>query len=316
MVGREDAHPVILVCGEALIDLAETATGQYTARPGGSPFNVAVACARLGVPVAYFGRLSSDHFGARLRSALAMEGVDLGYALSGAEPTPLAFVHLEPGQEPDYSFYVSGTADGQFLADDLPADLSPRVRAVHLGSLSLVLEPGASALEVLLRRESGRRLISLDPNVRPSLIPDRHDYERRLLSWLPHVHLLKASEADLGWLYPGEEPEAIARRWIAAGPDVVLVTLGRQGAIALSSSHTVFRAAPAIEVVDTVGAGDSFMAGVLAALSTRGALDQTALPELSEPQLAATVDYALQVAAITCKRPGADPPRSHELCHM
>ncbi len=265
------------------------------------------------MPVAYFGRLSTDQFGSRLRSVLAEEGVDLRHALIGEEPTPLAFVHSQPGREPDYTFYVQGTADHNFRPEDLPATLSREVRAVHFGSLALVLEPGASALEELLRREAADRFISLDPNVRSSLIPDRATYVRRLLSWLPHVDLVRASEADLAWLYPEETVEVVARRWLAAGPALVVVTLGSRGAIAFTLSQSVLRAAPQVNVVDTVGAGDSFMAGFLSALNSEGALRKGALHSLAEADLARALDPALRVAAVTCGRPGADPPRYHEL---
>ncbi|PZR69721.1 MAG: carbohydrate kinase [Candidatus Dormiibacter spiritus] len=303
----------MLVCGEALIDLAETGAGRYSARPAGSPCNVAIACARLGVPVAYFGRLSTDHFGSRLRTVLVEEGIDLRHTLSGNEPTPLAFVHLEADREPQYGFYVEGTVDHKFGAAELPRALSGEIRAVHFGSFSLVLEPGASAFEALLRREAADRVISLDPNVRPSLIPERAAYVRRLLTWLPNVDLVKASEADLAWLHPGEIPEVVARRWLAPGPALIVVTLGSRGAMAITPHQSVFRATPQVEVVDTVGAGDAFMAGLLAALGSEGALQKDALHRLSDPALARTLDHALRVAAITCSRPGADPPYEHEL---
>lgn len=274
---------------------------------------MAIACARLKVPVAYFGRLSTDHFGSRLRAVLAEEGVDLRHALSGDEPTPLAFVHLVAGQDPDYTFYVQGTVDHKFGAADLPVTLSREVSALHFGSLSLVLEPGASALEELLRRESAHRFISLDPNVRPTLIPDRATYVRRLSSWLPHLDVVKASEADLAWLHPEETADAVARRWLAAGPRLIVVTLGSRGAIAIRSGQSVFRAAPHVDVVDTVGAGDSFMAGLLAALGSEGALEKGALHRLADSDVARMLNHALQVATITCSRPGADPPHYHEL---
>lgn len=244
---------------------------------------------------------------------LTDEGIDLRYVLSGNEPTPLAFVHLVAGQEPDYTFYVQGTVDHKFGPADLPVTLSREVTVLHFGSLSLVLEPGASALEELLRRESAHRFISLDPNVRPTLIPDRATYVRRLSSWLPHLDLVKASEADLAWLHPEETAEAVAQRWLAAGPRLIVVTLGSRGAIAITSGQSVFRAAPRIEVVDTVGAGDSLMAGLLAALGSEGALQKGALHRLADSDLARMLDHALQVAAITCSRLGADPPHYHEL---
>ena len=167
---------MILVCGEALIDLVPASAGDepaYVARAGGSSFNVAMGLGRLGAPVGFLGRISTDRFGRMLRGRLEADGVDCSLVEDGDEPTTLAVVQIEAGSEPVYVFYGEGTADRMFSTDHPPADLPDEVTAIHLGSISMVREPGASAFEAVMRREHGRRVLTLDPNVRPSLVGER-----------------------------------------------------------------------------------------------------------------------------------------------
>jgi fructokinase len=304
---------VILVAGEALVDMTPHRCGEgigYLPRPGGSPYNVAIGLGRLEVPVAFLGRLSTDAFGRLLRGHLEASRVSLAYVVDAAEATTLAFVHLE-GAEPEYSFYTEGTADRMLLPAHLPA--IPAGAALHFGSLSLLLEPGASTLEGLMRRESRRRLLSLDPNVRPSLIADREAYVRRLEGWVGLVDLVKVSRADLAWLYPGEPAEAVAARWLGLGPAAVLVTLGRDGSLAVATSGRASAVSPRVEVVDTVGAGDAFTAATLASLHELDALDRSGLEALGAAPLKDLLAQANGIAARTCTRPGADPPWKKEL---
>lgn len=304
---------MILVAGEALVDMTPAACGEgvgYLPRPGGSPYNVAIGIGRLDVPVAFLGRLSTDAFGRLLRGHLEASHVSLAYVMDAAEATTLAFVHLG-GEEPEYSFYTEGTADRMLLPEHLP--LIPDGAALHFGSFSLALEPGASTLEGLMRRESRRRLLSLDPNVRSGLIPDRDAYIRRLEGWLSLVDLVKVSKADLAWLYPHQAPETVASRWLGLGPALVMVTLARDGSLAVGTTARAAAAAPQVTVVDTVGAGDAFTSAVLAHLHCRGALDRSGLEGLDAPQLEVLLAYANGIAAQTCTRPGADPPRKQEV---
>ncbi len=307
---------MILVCGEALVDLVPVPVGgeaAYLPRAGGSPYNVAVGLVRLGQEVAFLGRFSHDRFGRLLRDRLTANAVRLLGPPDGGGPTALAVVHLEPGGEPEFAFYGEGTADRSLAPSDLPAALPEGTAALHFGSISLVREPGASAFEELMRREAGRRVISLDPNVRPGLIADRAAYLRRLAGWLALADVVKVSRADLGWIQPGEEPEAVARAWLAAGPALVAVTRGAEGAIAFTATDRVAVPGIRVPVADTVGAGDAFTAGLLAGLAEDGRLDRSRLGELSEAVLEACLGFANAAAALTCTRPGAEPPTREEV---
>jgi fructokinase len=307
---------VIVVCGEALIDLtAVTVDGErlYRALPGGGPHNTAVALARLGVPVAFCGRLSSDAFGRQLRRSLIGNGVDDRFVVSGPEPTTLALVDLDDDGVPEFSFHGNGTADRLLAPADLPASLGD-ADAVHFGTLSLVLEPGATALEALMAREAGRRLVVVDPNVRPAVLGDRDAYRARVERWLRWSDVVKVSDADLAWLHPGEDPLAVCRRWAAgAGPVLVVLTRGPAGASACWAGGDVTVPAPTIEVVDTVGAGDAFGAGLLAELRRLDALRRDRVAGLGAADMTGALAFAVEVAAVSCTRPGADPPRLAEL---
>lgn len=301
---------MILVAGEALVDLtpARCADGAgYLPHPGGSPYNVALGLGRLAVPVGFLGRLSADSFGRLLREHLQDSQVSLDYVIDAETPTTLAFVHLRDDQEPEYAFYTEGTAGRVLLPEHLPA--IPEDAAMHFGSFSLALEPGASTLEGLMRRESRRRLLSLDPNVRPGLIPARDTYLRRLEGLVALADLVKVSAADLAWLYPREEPEAVAARWLGLGPALVLVTLGKDGSAGFGAAVQASAATEPVTVVDTVGAGDAFTSAALAFLHRHGALDRRGLEALDASELAALLAFANEIAADTCTRAGADPPR-------
>jgi fructokinase len=301
---------VILVAGEALVDLTPARCGDgtgYLPHPGGSPYNVAVGLGRLEVPVGFLGRLSTDTFGRLLRDHLHDSQVSLAYVVDAEDASTLAFVHLRDDEEPEYAFYTQGTAGRVLLPEHLPE--IPADAAMHFGSFSLALEPGASTLEGLMRRESGRRLLSLDPNVRPGLIADRDAYLRRLEGLVRLADLVKVSAADLAWLYPGEGPEAAASRWLASGPALVLVTLGRDGAAAFGAAARAAATTPPVAVVDTVGAGDAFTSAALAWLHRRHALDRRGLETLDAAALTELLAFANGIAADTCTRAGADPPR-------
>ncbi len=305
---------MLIVAGEALIDmtpLAHQGRTVYAPHPGGSPYNVAIGAGRLGTPTQFLGCFSQDAFGQLLRQHLAASGVGLDYVRERTNLTTLALVSPSASGEL-FSFYCENTADRMLYPQDLPPTLPPEA-ALHFGSYSLVLEPAASTLELLMRREARRRLISLDPNVRPFLIPDKEAYLERLLGWLELADLVKVSQADLAWLYPRESPEEIALEWQKQGPALVVVTLGGQGALALGPAGLVRVAAPAVAVVDTVGAGDAFMSGTLSWLWRAGLWSRSALEQLSAESLEALLHFAARVAALTCTRPGADPPWQAEL---
>jgi fructokinase len=312
---------VIAVIGEALIDLVSDPGDRDTlrARPGGSPYNTALGLARLGVPTALVARISTDSFGNRLRAHLVENGVSLDYAVAAPEATTLAFALLDAEGTADYEFYVSGTADWQWTPGELPATLPPDVSAVHSGSLALAIEPGASVLDDYLRRvrDSGAVTVSLDPNMRPQLMPDRDSARKRVERQVGHAHLVKASSEDIGWLYPREPLDAVLDRWLALGPALVVATLGANGALALGpGGRRLHVPAPTVRVVDTVGAGDAFTAALLAGLDEQEVLPKLrqGTPEpIDDAVLRPVLKRACSAAAITCTRPGADPPNREEL---
>src|ERR1035437_716448 len=307
---------MILVCGEALIDLVPVSACDepaYVARAGGSGLNVAMGLGRLGVPVGFLGRVSTDHFGRMLRSRLEADGVDCRFVQEGDEPTTLAVVHLGAGTEPEFAFYGEGTADRMFRVEDLPADFPDEVTALHLGSISLAREPGASAFEAVMRREHGRRVLSLDPNVRPSLVGERSAYLGRLEGWVSLADVVKVSRADLAWLYPGTAPEAAAAAWLARGPGLVVVTKGHDGVLGMTARDRVEVAGTPVVVSDTVSAGDAFTSGLLARLHAKGRLERSSVRDISADALRDCLAFANMAAAITCTRAGAQPPTLAEM---
>jgi fructokinase len=301
---------VIVVCGEALIDVIQNVDGTQRATPGGGPFNTARALARLGVPTAFLGRLSSDAYGRELAALLVADGVSLHLASTGPEQTTIAVADVDKAGVADYHFHVDGTSAPNLTADLLPEHLAPDVSALHLGSLGLVLEPMAETLLGLVEREREGRLVMIDPNIRRLLIPDR-DYRERLGRAIASATIVKASESDLAWLYPGMEMEQAARALLSEGTPLGVVTLGADGAFAAHRDFQVSVKAPQVEVVNTIGAGDSFGAALLAWLYDHEAIRRDLF--LDREQLEDALRYACLAAAITCSRPGADPPWKTEL---
>jgi len=310
----------VIVVGEALVDVtlagAPSAQGALamTARAGGSPANVAVGLARLGVAASFAGRISRDPLGAFLRGQLARSGVDTALCVDAPEPATVAIVGVDDAGGAAYSFHVEGTADWQWQPAELPANESGA--AVHTGSLAIALEPGASVIAdwVARQRAGGEVLVSLDPNVRPALVLDLPGYRRRLEGLVAQAHLVKVSDEDLAALEPSAEPLELARAWAALGPELVVVTHGAGGSTALRpGGEAVHCDAVAVAVLDTIGAGDAFTAGLLAFLAGRGALRVGVGEVLDSAALLDALAFAGRVAAITCTRAGADPPWRAEL---
>lgn len=301
---------MIVVCGEALIDMIDGGGGTQRAMPGGGPFNTARALARLGVPTAFLGRLSEDVFGRQLEQLLISDGVSLELASTGPDPTTIAVASVDGEGFAQYQFFVEGTAAPNLTRDMVPREFGPEVTALHLGTLGLVLEPMASTLVELVGRERGRRLIMLDPNVRNGLASES-DYRERLHGVISQTTIVKASDDDLAWLYPGLEHEQAAERILGEGVTLVAVTLGAEGAFGAHGGARARVSAPAVEVVDTIGAGDAFGAALLAWLHDHGAIR----PDLSldAEELKAALDYACLAASLTCARAGAEPPWKSEM---
>jgi fructokinase len=306
---------MIVCCGEALIDFLprKTADGQGAYQPfnGGSIYNTAMALGRLGVPTGMFTGLSTDFFGDMLRDGLTASKVSLRYARQWDRPSTLAFVKLSHGQA-RYSFFDDNSASRMLTLRDLPK-FDAKVKALHFGSISLIPEPGGANLEALLTREHRARVISFDPNIRASMIKDRRAHLARLNRMIAMADIVKASDEDVMWMTGKDDAKAAARKWRKLGAKIVVITRGAKGVEAFTATHTLTRAAAKVKVADTVGAGDTFTAGLLTALRSARLLDKKKLAALSAEQLDKALAFAARAAAITCSRPGADPPWAREL---
>ncbi|MEV0596096.1 carbohydrate kinase family protein [Nonomuraea cavernae] len=277
--------------------------------PGGGPANTAVALARLGGRTRFFGRISGDVFGGLFREHLAASGVDLSGCVDAAEPSTLAVASLDEHGQAGYRFYAEGAADWRWS----PAELGSRdlsgVSCLHTGSLALVREPGRQAVEAFAAAAAERVTVSIDPNVRPSLAR-RADYQ--VARWCGVADVLKLSDEDLAFLAPGEPVEQVCDAWHEAGARLIVVTKGASGALVSLAGARAEVAAPKVTVVDTVGAGDAFTAGLLHRLDERGLLGGR-LDDLDLATAAEAASFAARVAALTCAVAGADPPWAHQL---
>lgn len=311
---------MFLVCGEALYDFfCNTRLGEpqasldYTAVAGGSPYNVAIGLARLNTPVALLAGLSTDALGNNLKHLLAREGVDGRYLQHFDAPTTLAMVSLSGDGVPSYAFRGLGCADRALEVDRLPA-LDSAIKALHFGSFSAVVEPVGTALRALARREASHRLISYDPNVRLNPAPDIKQWRAVVAEMATLAHVIKVSDEDLELLYPQVALEDIARGWLKEGCELVFVTRGGHGADVFSLEHgRLSVAAPQVEVRDTVGAGDTFQAALLAWLADHDAVTPGKLRALNPEDLETLLRFACKAAAITCSRTGPDLPRRSEM---
>lgn len=301
---------MILCCGEALIDMLPRTTtegeGAFAPHAGGAVFNTAIALGRLGTPTGYFGGLSHDLFGQLLENNLAASNVDSRLAPRSDRPTTLAFVTLTDGQA-QYAFYDENTAGRMMRADDLPA-LGDDVDALFFGGISLVGEPAADAYKALALHEASRLPVMIDPNIRPGFITDEARYRARLDAMLAVSDIVKISDEDLHWL--GTTPEGLLA---SGGPKLVLMTRGAQGVEAHISSGSFEVPAQKALVVDTVGAGDTFNAGLLAGLSREGLLSKAAIASANPDMLRPAIELGARAAAVTVSRAGANPPWAEEL---
>lgn len=310
------------VAGEALVDLVPAPVGGYLEiAPGGSPANVAVGLARLGVATRLLARISDDPLGRRVRTHLEHNGVELDHAVTAAEQTSLALVTVAEDGGPSYDFRVAGTADWQWSADELRGALdggpAGPVVALHSGSLALTTPPGAAELRALMTRAAATATVSYDPNCRPLLMGRPADVLTGVHELLAVADVVKVSAEDLAWLCPDAGVDAVLEDWLDRGPALVTITLGSGGVLAGTADGVrTRRPALPVTVVDTVGAGDTFSAALLAGLHGRGllgAMRRPALRALDAPALDAVLDEAARAAAITCSRRGADPPTAAEL---
>jgi fructokinase len=307
---------MILSCGEALIDMLprETTLGEPAFSPyaGGAVFNTAIALGRLGAASGFFTGLSTDLFGEILDQTLAASKVDTSLCARSARPTTLAFVKLVKGQA-SYAFYDENTAGRLLSAADLP-DLPDNVGTLFFGGISLVNDPAASSYAEFQKRAAATgRVTMIDPNIRPGFITDAPAYRARIAAMIATADIVKLSDEDLHWLEGDGDLTTLARSILSRGPKVVFITEGARGARAVTATQDRFVAATKVDVADTVGAGDTFNAGVLASLDAADLLTRDGLTRLSDAALDAALSLGTRAAAITVSRPGANPPWSHEL---
>ena len=308
---------MILCCGEALIDMvaAPSLDGPdgFVPHSGGAVFNTAIALGRLGARAGMLTGLSRDMFGDQLADALKASDVDTTHIIRSVRPSTLAFVKLEDGQA-SYSFFDENSAGRMIRPEDMP-ELPSDITALFFGGISLASDPSASAYAALLERQGGSRAVMIDPNIRPLFITDAEGYRRRMAAMISQADIVKVSDEDLDWLNPAPltQAEKISAM-LDTGPSVVIVTQGAAGAIATLADGTSITV-PAVKtnVVDTIGAGDTFNAGFLAKLSELDLLTPEALGTLDPDALRDAMTYGARVAAITVSRAGANPPWANEL---
>lgn len=306
---------MIVCCGEALIDMLPRTLPDGTSvllpATGGAVYNTAIALGRLGETTGFFSGLSTDMFGRSLEADLDAAGVDTSFCARSARPTTLAFVELTDGQA-RYTFYDEGTAGRMLSQADLPV-LGESVAALHFGAISLIPEPCGGTYEALLRREASNRVISFDPNIRANFIGDAQAHRARMRRMIADSDIVKVSDEDLGWIEPDRSAEDAIDAWIGSGTAVVVMTMGADGARAFTARGPVEVPADPVDIVDTVGAGDSFDAGLLAGFRRQGLLSKPALRQITHSQLRDALRLATRVAAIVVTRAGANPPWQSEL---
>lgn len=309
---------MILVCGEALIDLfvdpPEGTEMPARAVAGGSPFNVAIGLNRLGIKTAFLGGISRDRFGQLLAETLVREGVDDRFLVRTDKLSTISAIATAHDGQPSYSFHGEGAADRSLELADLPAVLPAEVQALTFGSYTMVVEPVGSAFAALAERESGQRVISVDPNLRPTVVGDMARWSNAAERFYRSATLIKASDEDVRIAWDGQITIAeAASYWLDRGAKLVVITEGVRGAVAFSEAGSISVPGRQVAVQDTVGAGDSFHAALLAQLAKTGRLHPEAIAALDLAAIAELLTYATAAAAITVTRRGADLPTAAEV---
>lgn len=275
--------------------------------------NTAKALAQLGLPTQFLGRISKDNFGQNLLTELASYDVGVKHVVAAPEPTSLAAVEVDSGGAASYSFYLNETSNFNWQLNELPTDVS-MYQAIHIGTLALVMPPGDAVLFDWLKNLQNAPIVMIDLNVRPSVISDKTHYSEKLAPWIAQANILKVSEDDLDFLYPNQGWQEVAHQLLATFKlSLIAVTLGSGGAALVTPKIIVFENAPAVQVIDTVGAGDTFSAGLLFKLYEYGALDHQTLEILSNEDLQASLHFAVNAAALSCTKTGAVPPTRAEV---
>ncbi len=309
---------MILCCGEALIDMIPSTSDDgnttYAPHSGGAIFNTAIALGRLGVSTKMLTGLSTDLFGTQLREALEASLVDTSLVVESSNPTTLAFVQLVNGHA-KYTFYDENTAGRVFSEKDLP-EIPTDIAAIYLGGISLCSEPAADAYRAIAENESDNKVIMVDPNIRANFISDEAIYRERLDRMLACADIVKVSDEDLDWMIADTSlsQDTKMEQLIHKGASIVIMTRGKDGAKAMMADKSIVEVpSKLVEVVDTVGAGDTYNAGFIAKLSELSVLDKTSIKNIDKSQLSEALSFGASVAAVTVSRAGANPPWKHEL---
>ena len=313
---------MILGCGEALIDMVPQPGAMYRPCCGGSPYNTIIAAARLGVPTAFLAHFSQDFFGEMLFKRLTENNVDTRFIRRTGENTMLAFVKLEAGGEPLYTFYTEGTASVSFEQKDIPKNLMQEIECIYFGSVAMTMEPIGTSIETFVQQygREGGPVISYDPNVRPFMIKNRVAFVERAERLMACANIVKISKADAEYIYPDLSFDERIEKILFAGRGgrLLVCTLGRDGALAVlktGAGHTIRARAPIVDlpVLDTIGAGDTFHGAFLAFLSRTGRLSRPSIDAMTEQYLSAALLFANKAASLVCSREGAEPPALAEV---
>lgn len=312
---------MVISLGEALIDFIyrETdGTPSFVPSPGGSPYNTSIALKRLGIPTSYLGKLSSDLFGKMLLEHLEKNNVDTKTVIPSDKPTTLAFAKIVEGIA-EYAFFTHGTADRSISAKEIETAIlraPERPQCIQIGSISLVLEPGAEEIHKFIMERDREILVSFDPNIRSSMVSNREAYLVRLEELFSSVDIVKISDEDLDWIYPELSIQDGAYKILRQGAQICVVTQGKEGSFWYSENTEAWAPTHPIEVADTIGAGDTFHAGLLAYLYREGYLNRSHLAELPKDKAEEALTFATHSAEGTCRNQGADPPYIDEILKL
>ncbi len=305
---------MIISLGEALIDFISRKDLTFEGFPGGSPMNTSIAISRLGVPCQFLGRISNDMFGCRLIDHLHDNSVGTDMVLRTDDSTTLSFVQKQTDGQASYGFFANNTADRNLPIEELNRIKLPKeAKILHFGSISLSMEPCGSSISKFLLTNSNNLMLSFDPNIRPSLVPDRNKYMERFQQLCSISSVLKLSDEDLLWLYPELTTEKATSFLLESGISLIALTTGKTGALLINKKHRVSSPLFDLPVSDTIGAGDTFHGALLSYLYKKDWLNRKTLENLNEKQLSEIGNYANKAAGINCYRSGANPPNEMEM---
>ncbi len=305
---------MIISLGEALIDFISQKDLNFEGFPGGSPMNTSVAISRLGIPCQFLGRISNDMFGIRLIDHLKDNSVGTALVLRTDDPTTLSFVQKQSDGQVNYAFFANDTADRNISTENLNQIKIPtEAKIIHFGSISLSMEPCGSTIFEFLLNNSKKYMLSFDPNIRSSLIPDKEIYMSRFKKLCKISTVLKLSDEDLYWLYPEFDTDTVINLLLEFGISLIALTTGKTGALLINKNNRVLSPLFDLPVADTIGAGDTFHGALLSYLYKKQWFDRKTLNKLDTEQLKNIGDYANKAAGINCHRSGANPPTKKEM---